>query len=553
MDSNNGKQGSRTTESGSYIVRPSKALGSSIDSLVRSSRSQSNVTSQIAKRTLDLWLSDPSTVVEIHPTALLIDNEPSLEANDSEGQWLLPCFMAGLRQIRTRSDVGIWDLMRLTEEIAFLEPRNEPLERFRDWLWSDGAEGFEVDLQTSFMEVIDRVESNDTWQDFAVMAIRSLSGLASDGIPTRVASTDLDAASHRKQFQMALDLYRKAEGANQYQLTSEEQQELLALCDDQSTWASVELEAVLDHPRLMSTIPPDRLAKRLLHQIAEGCDPRILEFFSEIGTRDDDYSRTLMGVLSGKSVGRILAIRLPLDDAASQAIADCLANAPPSISRDLMHGLLERSGKESAAIATLTSFLSSHGFDRLEMLIRPDSLTPGEARTLAHLLGNENQAFKYLCKLVDGCAIEVKAAMMASLPERILGRMRTRILDLFRMAETGEILELAQALARVRNPESLRLLAEVIQATNGRNWKAKTLREAMIALASSQDSIEDLVELATSASLESEARLMAIRALENQPEQLEKISRWRVREMFESREVRNKRKAIRNRLKGGAE
>jgi hypothetical protein len=528
-----------------------KAIAASFDGLVRSIRSRGAQSQAIAKRTLDVWLEHPDSHMEVEATRAVIDGETGLTVGAVEGRWMLPVYMAGLRRIRPRSDAGVWEMLRLAEEVAQLEPDSEALAAFRDWLWADGAEGFEIDLQLSFMEVMESIAHGQTWEDWAVSSVRSLGAEVLDARTVRVSSRDLDAASVREQFQMSLDLFHRQARDGSLALSEASALELGLACDDSTGWAEIEMDAVLSHPELRATIPPDRLARRILSLISAHCDIRILQFLSTIGQMDDAYSKGVVGALEKEPLGDIIARHIVIDGPGAAALADCLSRAPVAISKGLLHGLLDRAAGDATLFDALSRIVVMGGAAKLALVIDPEALTQVQAGTLARLLASAPGGLPILIQILDRTGHAARAGLMASLPLQALVPLRDRVHALFAKASEDELTPLATALTAARRPAEVRLLGEVVEKTKGRRWNGKAFRAALATLATG-DGSEVLVRMARSTAIAPEVRLLALRALDANPAALAAASRWRLAEYFDSAAVRERVREARRRLGGGS-
>jgi len=110
-----------------------QVLGTSLDGLVRAFRSGNTViTPKIAERLFDLWNEVPKVMLVLDATTLSINEQVILKAEDNEGRWLLPAFMAGLRILRRQADCSLDDFLRLGEELAALTSNLSSITLFQD-------------------------------------------------------------------------------------------------------------------------------------------------------------------------------------------------------------------------------------------------------------------------------------------------------------------------------------------------------------------------------------------------------------------------------------
>ena len=126
--------------------REHRTLGNALDALVRTARLSDPSFPLVARRVYDVWQGLASPSIEIAPLELRVDKVLAVKAVEQVGRWLLPAFMAGMRTLRMRPEATCDDLMRLAQELSGLSAELEAIKGFRDWLWSDGAQGFDVQL-----------------------------------------------------------------------------------------------------------------------------------------------------------------------------------------------------------------------------------------------------------------------------------------------------------------------------------------------------------------------------------------------------------------------
>ncbi len=544
----------RPTGSGGTIgmqgIKFSRAIASSFDGLVRSSRAQSAASSQIARRVLDTWMGSPGAGLEIDVRALRVDGEEGLVASENDGRWLLPAFMAGLRVIKPKGDVGAWDVLRLAEELGLLQPNANDLAVFRDWLWSDGAEGFDVELQISFMEVMESAESKVCWEDWSLAAVRSLSGATTGRNSVRIGSKEIDIASLRKPFQMSLMTLQSEAKDGRHTLTGQQIQDLRVGCDLGSSWADVEMDAVLHYPELRNTIPPDRLARRIVSLLSSGCDIRLLQFLTSLAATDDPYSKAVLTNLESQPLGEILARNVVLDGPGTSALAQCLLRAPRHLSCGLMHGILERCASDAELLAPLVRIASQGGVDKMVMVLDPERLNLPQAKVLSRLFSSAGVkgGSGIGLKLAGACRVGVKCALLAGLPSRDLVENSEMVLKLLLEASPEEGGLLLGALAEARDPSSLVLLGQALMQSHGKGWSARSMRVVCEALVATPSGCDALVRLVRSTSTDTEARLACLRALERRPELLLRVSRWTLREaLFDPPAVKERLREVRHR------
>jgi len=535
--------------SGMHGMKASKVIPAAFDGLVRSSTVRSNALPAIARRIIDLWSEHPNAALRIDATALGLDDQEGLTANETEGRWLLPAFMAGLRVLRLREEAGVWDVMRLGEELCQVEPFPDTLAAFRDWLWSDGAEGFDVELQVSFMEVLESSGTQASWEDWSAQAVRSLTGMMLSRNMMQISARDVDAAALRQPFQMSLLAFQRETASGARTLTADQETYLRLGCDQGASWADVEMDAVLQHPELRAMIAPDRLARRIVSLMSAHCDIRLLQFLTSLSATDDAYSKAVLANLEREPLGEILARHIVLDGPGTAALGHCLARSPRHLSSGLMHGLLERCSADPLLMEALSRVAAQGGAERMLSVLDPNRLNLPQALALSRMMGQiVRGGCEMVLKLGEVCPAGVRCALLAGLPPRALSGSEPKILKLLGEANPEEAGPLLGALAQARDPKLLGVLGQAILSSHGKGWSLRILKSSCEALLSTPSGCESLVRLARSSSAGADVRVVALRALERRPEILSRISRWSIREaLLDPPEVRERLREVRRR------
>ncbi|MBK8692218.1 MAG: hypothetical protein IPN17_07890 [Deltaproteobacteria bacterium] len=240
-----------------------RTLGRALDALVRTARTHGSAVEAAGLRLRDAWLAVDRAPLRFGATELYVRDDVALGGGDEEVRWLLPIFMAGLRLVTPRETVTVQELCQLAEELARCEPEVSSLERFRDWLWGGGAAtGFEVELQTSFMEAVEAelpeaAVAPDGFLEGGLLAVRRRLGgvMALEEDSIELAALDLDAVSTREEFDASLDAEHDDEPPVMHEAL---RAALRYRCEEASRWSLCEATAVLAIPALQAEHTPTR-------------------------------------------------------------------------------------------------------------------------------------------------------------------------------------------------------------------------------------------------------------------------------------------------------
>jgi len=279
--------GSGTTEQGaaSDPVNQARILGNMLDGLVRSCRADSSTVDSIAERLMERWKSNSDIVFRFDATSLFSEEQEVLSAEEEDGLWLLPAFMAGMKSLSLTPLAASDDLVRLATELGALGPNLTSIRKFRDWLWSEGAEGFDVVLDFGFSEGLDTALMDAQVRRDALAAVRA-DAAASLSMDVRILSSqELDVAAVRDEFQMTLDAFSREVHEEAPHLDDRERQALRSAFEDSLFWVDAQVYLALAHPELHSQIPPERMARRVMELMASGVALRFLGFLAHLATR----------------------------------------------------------------------------------------------------------------------------------------------------------------------------------------------------------------------------------------------------------------------------
>ena len=315
-------------------------VGNSLDGLVRTARLRDPSAFAHSRALLAHWSSLPDRAIELQPTKLLITQRESLQAGAEHGRFVLPAFMAGLRKVELRADATSDSVLRLAQELGALKPELAAIAAFRDWLWCDGADGFNVSVNLSFVELADHLVSDA--EEHTALAVRSAAAVAEWNRIAQLAATELDAAAVREEFRVPIDVFSNRVADPQWKLAAVDIETMRELCDDPAQWSEDEIATVLEYPQLRQALPPQRLAQRI-RALIEGSaqlDGRLLAFLATLGGSKDEYATRLLALLEGVELGLAIGGKLVLEDGEQPAL------------QKLSH---ERSGRHRARCAARTA------------------------------------------------------------------------------------------------------------------------------------------------------------------------------------------------------
>ncbi len=510
-----------------------------LDALIRSVRTQNAMASGTVGRTFDILMQDNRPALHIEATALRVEHDLALTADEDHGRWLLPAFMAGLRRVRAQEDCRAEDLHALALELSALKLTPRQLEQFADWLWSDGLEGFDVEMHTSFAEVLD-VTDDPARQKLQIAAVRAEMAmtLASD---VQVTVRDLDAASLLQEFQTPLDAFAAEARSGRLGLSAEEADELRKGVDESAFWVRQEITLALAHPALRKALPPGQVARSLVRVAAESFDNDFMGLVAALSQHTDDYARAVVAALENEPVGDAIAERAPLDEAGLQRLLHLLTGKSAKFAAGIARGLCERSALERAkgqqlAEAATTRLAMALGIQKFVDLIDVEKLSPNARTALASVAVRARADVPVLAGILGALPASGAMPILAGFPGAVLSRLDTTVARLLREASPRDRTGLAQILLAPERGASARPLVEVLVETWGMGWELRTVR--LIAEAAvRQNCAAPLVAIVHHTQTPVEVRLPLLDVLAQSP-QAEEVLKWRFAELMDADAIR---------------
>ena len=523
-----------------------RALGGALDGLVRAVRADLGLANGLASRAALLWREDGLAPMLFEANLLRVGADEALSASSEQGRWILPAFMAGLREVRPHAGVVPDDLRRLAERFATLEPRAASLAEFQEWLWADGAEGFDVKLEPSFVEMLDaRGHTSDSLRS-GLAAVRAEALFSVDGVA--VAVVDLDVAALRPEMQISLDAYAGAVMARELEVSGTTLRALGAACDDPSGWAVAEVAALLELPAVRAAVPPQRLAGRLGALVANRCDTRMLALIGMLSRADDPYVRAVLAALEAQSVGRDIARTAMLEDPTTRAaLVDALSRLPSAIAGEIVAGLLERAAETDLAVATLADFWREMGavkFGDLTTRITSGAGTSRAGAALSNVAIRAGAGSRDIVQIADRVPESVALAFLLGVPTTMLSAA-TEVLDrvIISAADREAVVRLV-----AHAPSAARATATIARLRRDRGvaWPISIIVD-LLRTAIAHGAASAVVEITRDRRVLDAVRLASLDALDHDRELQLAAARWTPAMLLESMVVRHATAAVRAR------
>jgi hypothetical protein len=505
-----------------------RTLGRALDALVRTARTHGTAVETAAARLRDAWFALDRVPVRFGATELYVRDDVALGGGDEEVRWLLPTFMAGLRQVAPREGVTVHELCQLAEELARCETEVSSLERFRDWLWGGGAAaGFEVELQTSFMEAVeadlpDAVVAPDGFLEGGLSAVRLPGVQPMEDTVVELAALDLDAVAAREEFDAALDdavddeppvMHEARRAALRYR------------CEAPARWSLCEATAIVAIPALQADCNPDALARQLADALREHLDVDVVDLLASSVRRNDPFARQVLRGLDfpGLPVAAVRAFAHA--DDGHRVLANLLAAASPELATRIAHALLDGAAAETTLVDIALRIVASLGAQRFLGLLDAAALRPPEAHALVPRPA--------LPRLLGALPAELRPRLAPSLAPRWAelsgGFVESQLAPLFIEAGTAGV----------------RVLAEVFIAQQGDGWSVESVRTLGRALVRARLFTELCMPLVRSKRIPVAARIALCDAAESDLEVAAAVARWHPGELLDPPELRARLRSLR--------
>jgi hypothetical protein len=283
-------------------------LAGMFDALIRACRTDTSSSVALAQRLITHWGEHANMSLAIEPQQILIGKRVVMSASLEQGRWLLPAFMAGVRRITLTGVATLDDVLRLARELGALKLDEGSLGAFRNWLWADGAEGWEVECHMSFVELLEFDTSSGGGHDAMLESLRISSMLSMDAQVVSINARDLDAAALQPEFSLSIDALNAGSRSRAFELTMREQNELRDASSVLDDWADAELDMILSHTLMQNALPVQRVAQRLLSAMQASSSVSLMERVCAIyADTTDAFSVKLVKELGRQDVLQVFA------------------------------------------------------------------------------------------------------------------------------------------------------------------------------------------------------------------------------------------------------
>jgi hypothetical protein len=525
-----------------------RTLGRALDALVRTARTHGAAVETAAWRLRDAWLAVERAPIRFGPTELYVRDDVALGGSDEEVRWLLPIFMAGLRQIAPRDSVTVYELCQLAEELARCEPEVSSLERFRDWLWGGGAAaGFEVELQTSFMEAVEAelpeaVVAPDGFLEGGLTAARLPGVQTLEAGSIELAALDLDAVSTREEFDASLDAAVEDEPPVMHEAR---RVALRYLCEAPGRWSLCEATAIVAIPALQVDCSPEALARQLADALRENLDVDVIDLLASSVRRNDPFARAVLRGLDYPGLPAAAIGAFARADDGHRVLGNLLAAVSPELASRVAHALLDGASSETALFDIALRIVTSLGAVRFIGLLDVPALRPPEAHSLGALFAERDDVVELLAPLVPQVPRPALPRLLEALPPEVRPRLAPALGARWAELSGGFVETQLAPLFIGAGAEGVRTLAEALVAQHGEGWSVESVRMLGRALVRARLFTDICMPLVRSKRIPVPVRIALCDAAEADPEVAAAVSRWHPGELLDPPELRARLRSLR--------
>ena len=513
-----------------------RTLAGALDALVRAQRLQTS-TASVAVRTRDLLVATPNTQLAIGANALRVGQEVGLEADTDHGRWLLPAFMAGLRGLTPQDELRPEELQTLAAALAALRFDPDALGNFADWLWSDGLDGFEVELHAGFSEILDTAaDPGAAKRQIVAMRAELAQGLANQ---VEVTQRDLDRAAVLPAFQVSLDTFAAGTRSGGLDLAPEQAASLRHSADAAAYWARQELTLALVHPAMRAATTPEALAKSLVKVAAEAFEEAFLPLLAALSHHADPYVKQILGALEREPVGAVIAERAPLDEAGQGRLVALLTGSSPTIAAGLAGGLCTRCLEDRTALRPVSAVAAQVGVARFAGLLRPATLGSRGCLAASAVLMQAHAGIDELRALLTELTPADAVLLLPGVPATMWPHLRHHLTQWLGSATADERDRLIDASLDRGGQVAIGAAVAAVVAAKGEQWNRRTLvRVGRAAVATG--AAQPLYELYRAGHSSLEVRVLLLELLVDCPTLGPQVLKWRLAELVEHEAIRSR-------------
>lgn len=525
----------RWQASGRSLAQRWKVVARSLDALVRSARRGNTSARYISGRLRDLWYGSPDRTLLLGPTELWMSKKEALVAEADKGRWILPAYVAGLRALTAREESTGEDVERLGVELGGLQPEVSRIGIFHDWLWSGGAQGFDIQVDDSPIDTLEALPDEDEGETAATGVPASIVDAWNELL--EAAAAECDAKALARDYRAPMEHYTRAAPAVALVATSPEADALRASVPAADAWPLLELQTVLERPELHGMLDPTRFAGRLLAliQVAERVDRAMLDAIDDLARSDDPYASALLAALQGAPLGTAVGDRLDLRGLDLEFLAKFLSSVEVVTGAALLNRIVRRGAGEGEALQALVFLINHWGIGVFLKHVDPGQVPAPVGATIVRTLAETGAPVAFVRDFLSRVPPNTAATALVAVPDYLVP-MRDLIRDLL----TQHPADCAVLVQKLVPTAGVEVVGEALLASQAVGWTQKMLSHLLPALMQRPRGDEVVAQLARLRGAEISTRFLALDALKQRPALLAETIKWRATDVMEPSEIRER-------------
>ncbi len=534
-------------------LRLARAFGTALDALVRAQQLQLSAVEGLLARATDAAKAVTELPLHIEASGVTLDGEVVLAATPDSGRWVLQAWYAGLRGLTTLPDIRAEDVRVLAAGLAQAAPGAEAVDRLASWLWSSPTDGVRLDLRTCAVERIEAVTGD------ANAGRAALRAAWLDAAGRVLQGADPFAARAAETFARERAWWARATSGD-LALGDDDVLALRAEADNGAALLRMEMMTAMAEAGWQPAVPPQLVARQLTRLAGKTYDADLNSLSGLLSGDEADYGRVCVAELLNFPVGEALAKAAPLR---ADMNADDLARLQAIINRQaeptaigLVQGLLGRLAENPDALlpvfGQLVRTLSIEIFLRLASptTLQP-ALRPLVGRVLLAAAPSPDEWTNLGGNLPVSAFLEVLRATPVDALEPLLPALVLSLAKADARERTQMVMWLTDP-ARVAAvpPSILMALADAFVQSGGARWDLRTIRLVADNALRIGYAADSLMEMMRSAKVPAETRVQLLESLARSPTHAAEALKWRMGEMFDAPELRDRLVELRKRRQG---
>jgi hypothetical protein len=534
-------------------LRAARAFAVSLDALVRALALQSTAVESLLMRATEAAKAAVGQTLHVEASALTLEGDAVLPATPDSGRWVLQAWYAGLRGLTVLPDVRSDDVRVLAAGLAQAAAGAEAVDRLASWLWSTPTDGMRLDLRTAAIERVEAVTGDANASRSALrMAWLDAAARATEGVDPNVPRSAETFARERAWWGRVT--------TGDLALSAVEAKALRADADDAGALLRMEVMAAMAEEGWQAALPPPFVARLLTRLAATTYDTDLNSLSGLLSSDEGDYGRICVAELAKFPVGAALAQAVPLHpnltDDELQRLQSLINRLTEPMAAGLLRGLLGRLAEQPDALMPVFGQIAhALTFDTFLKLATPSTLPPATRPLVGRILLAAAPSPEEWAALCLSLPISAFQEVLRATPVESLGALVDALGPALAKADARERTQIVQWLtdpARIAQvPQAaLTALIEAFVASGGNHWELRTIRLIADSALRMNYAADSLLEMMRSAKVPPETRVSLLESLARSPAHATEALKWRMGEMFDAPEVRDRLVELRKKRPG---